>query len=343
MHAIAVLPWVVVGIGAFHALLGIVFGLIENALWVPESAKTPQEARAASRRRVQNILIPGLSGMTVGASILLGLLFPDMRSGGDDKQIAVFIVLFMLAVVVQGLVAWLSSADEPPVEVFYSSPERILLGIQEVDPTSHDAAHEVRRMRERHAEWRRSHGKKVFFVGCAKDCRCLNESLSWVPANPRLSMREAADVKKLMIVMWAVWRTGILRWISGVALLIVLLVLCFLALIILVFSAHLFFWWLILVVAAAVLWGGMDLVFSIKPIRWFARQKSFDGLVDAALVCLEDQILEAESARRLENGRIHQQLDRMEEAISRIERRLAQRSSPRGVVNLIDAVWRRNT
>lgn len=340
--SVLIFPWVFVGIVGAWALLAIIVGLIENSIWNPERAKTPQEARAAGRRAVQNILIPGFSGVTLGVSILLGVLFPDARSGLDDKQMAGFIVLFVLAVVVQGLVAWLSSADEPPVEVFYSSPERILGGVRDIDPVSLNAPRELKRLRECRAEWNRSHGKKVFFVGYSKNCWRLNESLSWVPANPRLPMREAADVKNLIRVIWASWRTGVFAWFSAAILLLVLFVLGFSTWIIVDLSVHLLLWWIVSVIMAVVLWSGMELVLAMKSIRWFSRQKSFEVLLDAELVSLDNQIDEAQLARRLEHDRIDHQLDRMEQAIARMERRLARPRLARAAVSIIEAVRRRS-
>ena len=314
------MPWVIVGIVIAVEISTITLVLTSRGRRKMQGEKSPREARAASQRVTNNVLIPLLSSLSVGASLIGGAVFPDFGSEIREGQVELVIIVFMFVMAVQALSAWVAASEVPQIDSFYSCPERIYLALSEIDLLASDARRQHSRIEACYKDWQQAFGKRVFGVGYAKRCDRLNRSLSWVPVSEEASFRELFNFPKLFMVVMVSNTTGLVGWFFGFMVLTSLLLAGLLGYMVWLTNPHLLPLWLVLCVFVVIIWVFMESLLAVKSVRWLARQRSFEAKLPDRFSEIDRRISEVETRRQREVERRQVQLDSIQQSLERLEK-----------------------
>lgn len=343
MSGAVIVPWALVVMAFVVELIAIAGQIRKHRRWRPKPDKSPREAREAGRRMTQNVTVPVFSGVGVAAGLLGSWLLPHGATLGDPGLISFAAVLMLICAALQALVNWVAVVDDPGPEAFYVSPERIYLGIQELNVEDESAPQELATMRRARESWRAEFGARTVLSIHSIRCAALNESLAWVPPVSNLGFRDACRIREVLRIMRARQKCVYVRWVRGVVAAYVALALILLSCLVAMLQVQRLWFWILAIVVLIFLWGVLDFLAVVRHVRKLARQKFFDSQLTDAFRVEDLAVAEAEKRRRLAAEQEAKRLNRIEDTVVRIEQRLARKTTdrcPHRLTRFLTGRWR---
>lgn len=322
MSEAELVPWLLAVFVLFIEAIVIVGLVVDHWRWQPKPDKSPREAREAGRRFTNNFTVPMFSGMGVAAGLIGGWLLPQGATVGDGGMVSFAGFLMVICAALQALVNWLVVVGEPSPDVFYGTPERIYLGLQELDVSSPKARDELRTMHEAKLSWRKGFGARSLLSFRVEECSELNGSLDWVPAHPDLGFRGACRVREVLRVIRVRRTAGYAKWVHWLTTGCLLAIVALLSVLVFLVQQERILAWILTLGLLFMLGVAIDGLEVVKRVRMLARQKHFQSLLDDMYHTAESRVCDVEERRRQDAEVVEQRLKRIESAVVRIERTL---------------------